>query len=146
MIALLESLYRGLRRVLPPVAVHALQGTVGRIKAWRARHRPPTPLGLGGTGPVTLVDLRGVSSERLDEVARLVAAGPSPVHRVLLLDRPDFLGLRSLGLTFEYIPPRDASDRWFPTDAAYEAFTRRRLDTIRATLGVTGPIDRSFVP
>ncbi|MEZ5246406.1 MAG: hypothetical protein R2707_14995 [Acidimicrobiales bacterium] len=145
MIAFLESIYRTLQRVLPAGMGRLLQRGVHQVKAQRARRLPPPSLGLGGDGPVTLVDLRGISAERLDEIAERIAAGPSPVHKVLLLDRPDFLGLRSRGLTFEYIPPRDASARWFPTDADYEAYTRQRIEAIRVSLRVTGPIDRSLV-
>jgi hypothetical protein len=141
----LKTAYRALRRALPPEAADRLQRVVRRVTAWLAKRRPLRPLGLGGTGPVTLVDVRGVSVERLDEIAEEVASGPSPVHKVLLLDRPDFLGLRSRGLTFEYIPPRDSSERWFPSDADYEAFAQQRIDTIRASLGVRGPIDGSFI-
>jgi hypothetical protein len=144
-IAFLESIYRTLQRVLPAGVGRLLQRGVHAVKAQWARRLPPPSLGLGGTGPVTLVDLRGVSAERLDEIAEQIAAGPSPVHKVLLLDRPDFLGLRSRGLTFEYVPPRDASARWFPTDAAYEAFIGQRIEAIRVSLNVTGPIDGSFV-
>lgn len=141
----LKQAYRALRRALPPVLSRNLQRTVVEVKTRRAQHRPVRPLGLEGRGPVTLVDARGVTDERLEEIADEIAASPQPVRRVLLLDRPDFLGLRSRGLTFEYIPPRNSSTRWFPDDAAYDDFAQRRIADIRVTLGVTGPLDRSFV-
>ena len=141
----LKQGYRALRRALPPALSRNLQRAVVEVKKRRARRRPIRPLGLEGHGPITLVDVRGVTDERLEEIADEIAASPQPVRRVLLLDRPDFLGLRSRGLTFEYLPPRDSSTRWFPDDDAYDEFVERRIADIRVTLGVTGPLDRSFV-
>lgn len=137
--------YRRLLAVLPAEAASRLQTRVARTRLDQHIRRRPRPLHLEGTGPVTLVDCRGLDEDRLAAAAAEIAAGPDPIRRVLLVDRPDFLGLRALGLSFEYVPPADSSSRWFVDQAAHAAFTEQRLREIRTSLGVTGGIDSSFV-
>lgn len=139
-----RRIYRRGLKLLPKRASTAIATVVSRVRLKQDLRRPPDPLILPGTGPVTLVDARGVDLDALDRMAERIAAGPDPARRILLIDRPDFLGLRSLGISFEYVPPPTASTPWFAGDERYEAFIDRRLEEIRAAYGVEGPLDRSL--
>lgn len=141
----LRAVYHVVLSILPARWALPLQSRVGAARLGRDLRRPPRPLHLEGSGPVILVDCRGLDDDQLAAAAEAIATGPNPIRHVLVVDRPDFLGLRARGLSFEYIPPAGSAPRWFADEAAHAAFTERRLEEIRTSLGVVEAMDASFV-
>jgi hypothetical protein len=98
---------RRLRRRLWRVVYRRLQRSARRrtglaVVQWIARRYPPVRL--PGTGPVWLVDARGVPAAQVANVVVAHRQRPDAPRLVALVDDPRVDALRSAGIVYEYVP------------------------------------------
>lgn len=106
------------RRVQRPFERSARRHTGVRVVQWVARRFPPVRL--AGSGPVWLVDARGVPAVEVAQVVARWRQRPDPPRLVPVVDDPRVDALRSAGIVYEYVPA-------LCDDAAWD--TRRTLLT-----------------
>jgi hypothetical protein len=138
--ALLRALARAVRRArratrrqLQRRDMRQLRARVARVTRIQAFNF--ATVRLPGTGPVELIDTRGMSSGDLAATAARLAAVRER-RAVLLVDTTDLALVRAAGIPYEYVPARPP---FLAGRVSREAFSRRHVDEIRRAYGGSVP-------
>ena len=126
--------YRLAQRRLPGRVVDPLQQAATRGQVATARRHEV--LDLPGDRPVSFVDCRGLDDAAREATWARIAASDQPDRTVVLVDSPDFTGLRDLGLSFEYLPPYRADLPWWGGKSDHDRWVAERMAAMRLGYGV----------
>ena len=126
--------YRLAQRRLPGRVVDPLQQAATRGQVTTARRHEV--LDLPGDRPVSFVDCRGLDAAARAATWARLAASAQPARTVVLVDSPDFTGLRDLGLSFEYLPPYRADLPWWGGKTDHDRWVAERMAAMRLGYGV----------
>ncbi len=127
-------IYRIGQRRLPGRVVEPVQQAATRGQMATARRHEV--LDLPGDRPVSFVDCRGLDDGARDATWARIAASDQPDRTVVLVDSPDFTGLRALGLSFEYLPPYRPDQPWWTDEADHARWVDERMAAMRLGYGV----------
>jgi len=126
--------YRLAQRRLPGYVVDPVQRVATRGQLATARRHEV--LDLAGDRPVSFVDCRGLEELARDALWARIAASDQPDRTVVLVDSPDFTDLRTLGLSFEYLPPYRPDLPWWCDEADHARWVEDRMAAMRLGYGV----------
>ena len=126
--------YRLAQRRLPAPVVESVQQVATRGQVATARRHEV--LDLPGDRPVSFVDCRGLDDVARDATWARIAASDQPDRTVVLVDSPDFTGLRALGLSFEYLPPYQSDLPWWDDEDHHDRWVAERMAAMHLGYGV----------
>jgi len=132
--AVAVRLYRLAQRRLPAPVVEPVQQVATRGQLVTARRHEV--LDLPGDRPVSFVDCRGLDEAARDAAWARIAASDQPDRTVVLVDSPNFTGLRALGLSFEYLPPYRPDQPWWADESDHARWVDDRMAAMRLGYGV----------
>jgi len=130
----LISGYRLGQRHLPRRLVEPVQQVATRGQAATARRHET--LDLPGDRPVSFLDCRGLDDSTRDATWARIAKSDQPDRTVVLVDSPDFTGLRAYGLSFEYLPPYSPDQPWWSNQEDHTRWVSDRMLAVRRSYGV----------
>ena len=125
--------YRYGQRSLPAPVVEPLQQVAAKREVAAVRRHEI--LDLPGEGPVSFVDCRGLTADVRTATYERIAASDEPARTIVLPEDHDFIDLRELGLSFEYLPPFAEGSPWWDEVGGHEKFVAARMAAMRLGYG-----------
>ena len=125
--------YRYGQRSLPAPVVEPLQQVAAKREVAAVRRHEI--LDLPGEGPVSFVDCRGLTADVRTATYERIAASDEPARTIVLTEDHDFIDLRELGLSFEYLPPFAEGSPWWDEVGGHEKFVAERMAAMRRGYG-----------
>ena len=125
--------YRYGQRSLPAPVVEPIQQVAAKREVAAVRRHEI--LDLPGEGPVSFVDCRGLSADVRTATYERIAASDEPARTIVLTEDHDFIDLRELGLSFEYLPPFAEGSPWWDEAGGHEKFVAERMAALRLGYG-----------
>ena len=121
--------YRYGQRSLPAPVVEPIQQVAAKREVAAVRRHEI--LDLPGEGPVSFVDCRGLTADVRTATYERIAASDEPARTIVLTEDHDFIDLRELGLSFEYLPPFAEGSPWWDEVGGHEKFVAERMAAMR---------------
>jgi len=125
--------YRYGQRSLPAPVVEPIQQVAAKREVAAVRRHEI--LDLPGEGPVSFVDCRGLTADVRTATYERIAASDEPARTIVLTEDHDFIDLRELGLSFEYLPPFAEGSPWWDEVGGHEKFVAERMAAMRRGYG-----------
>ena len=125
--------YRYGQRSLPAPVVEPIQQVAAKREVAAVRRHEI--LDLPGEGPVSFVDCRGLTADVRTATYERIAASDEPARTIVLTEDHDFIDLRELGLSFEYLPPFAEGSPWWDEVGGHEKFVAERMAAMRLGYG-----------
>ena len=125
--------YRYGQRSLPAPVVEPIQQVAAKREVAAVRRHEI--LDLPGEGPVSFVDCRGLTADVRTATYERIAASDEPARTIVLTEDHDFIDLRELGLSFEYLPPFAEGSPWWDEVGCHEKFVAERMAAMRLGYG-----------
>ena len=125
--------YRYGQRSLPAPVVEPIQQVAAKREVAAVRRHEI--LDLHGEGPVSFVDCRGLTADVRTATYERIAASDEPARTIVLTEDHDFIDLRELGLSFEYLPPFAEGSPWWDEVGGHEKFVAERMAAMRLGYG-----------
>ena len=125
--------YRYGQRSLPAPVVEPIQQVAAKREVAAVRRHEI--LDLPGEGPVSFVDCRGRTADVRTATYERIAASDEPARTIVLTEDHDFIDLRELGLSFEYLPPFAEGSPWWDEVGGHEKFVAERMAAMRRGYG-----------
>ena len=125
--------YRYGQRSLPAPVVEPIQQVAAKREVAAVRRHEI--LDLPGEGPVSFVDCRGLTADVRTATYERIAASDEPARTIVLTEDHDFIDLRELGLSFEYLPPFAEGSPWWDEVSGHEKFVAARMVAMRLGYG-----------
>ena len=125
--------YRYGQRSLPAPVVEPIQQVAAKREVAAVRRHEI--LDLPGEGPVSFVDCRGLTADVRTATYERIAASDEPARTIVLTEDHDFIDLRELGLSFEYLPPFAEGSPWWDEVGGHEKFVAERMAAMRFGYG-----------
>ena len=125
--------YRYGQRNLPAPVVEPIQQIAAKREVAAVRRHEI--LDLPGEGPVSFVDCRGLTADVRTATYERIAASDEPARTIVLTEDHDFIDLRELGLSFEYLPPFAEGSPWWDEVGGHEKFVAERMAAMRLGYG-----------
>ena len=125
--------YRYGQRSLPAPVVEPIQQVAAKREVAAVRRHEI--LDLPGEGPVSFVDCRGLTADVRTATYERIAASDEPARTIVLTEDHDFIDLRELGLSFEYLPPFAEGSPWWDEVGGHEKFLAERMAAMRLGYG-----------
>ena len=125
--------YRYGQRSLPAPVVEPIQQVAAKREVAAVRRH--AILDLPGEGPVSFVDCRGLTADVRTATYERIAASDEPARTIVLTEDHDFIDLRELGLSFEYLPPFAEGSPWWDEVGGHEKFVAERMAAMRRGYG-----------
>ena len=125
--------YRYGQRSLPAPVVEPIQQVAAKREVAAVRRHEI--LDLPGEGPVSFVDCRGLMADVRPATYERIAASDEPARTIVLTEDHDFIDLRELGLSFEYLPPFAEGSPWWDEVGGHEKFVAERMAAMRLGYG-----------
>ena len=125
--------YRDGQRSLPAPVVEPIQQVAAKREVAAVRRHEI--LDLPGEGPVSFVDCRGLTADVRTATYERIAASDEPARTIVLTEDHDFIDLRELGLSFEYLPPFAEGSPWWDEVGGHEKFVAERMAAMRRGYG-----------
>ena len=125
--------YRYGQRNLPAPVVEPIQQVAAKREVAAVRRHEI--LDLPGEGPVSFVDCRGLTADVRTATYERIAASDEPARTIVLTEDHDFIDLRELGLSFEYLPPFAEGSPWWDEVGGHEKFVAERMAAMRRGYG-----------
>ncbi|MCS5672588.1 MAG: hypothetical protein NZ584_07505, partial [Acidimicrobiales bacterium] len=125
--------YRYGQRGLPAPVVEPIQQVAAKREVAAVRRHEI--LDLPGEGPVSFVDCRGLTADVRTATYERIAASDEPARTIVLTEDHDFIDLRELGLSFEYLPPFAEGSPWWDEVGGHEKFVAERMAAMRRGYG-----------
>ena len=125
--------YRYGQRSLPAPVVEPIQQVAAKREVAAVRRH--AILDLPGEGPVSFVDCRGLTADVRTATYERIAASDEPARTIVLTEDHDFIDLRELGLSFEYLPPFAEGSPWWDEVGGHEKFVAERMAAMRLGYG-----------
>ena len=125
--------YRYGQRSLPAPVVEPIQQVAAKREVAAVRRHEI--LALAGEGPVSFVDCRGLTADVRTATYERIAASDEPARTIVLTEDHDFIDLRELGLSFEYLPPFAEGSPWWDEVGGHEKFVAERMAAMRLGYG-----------
>ena len=125
--------YRYGQRSLPAPVVEPIQQVAAKREVAAVRRHEI--LDLPGEGPVSFVDCRGLTADVRTATYERIAASDEPARTIVLTEDHDFIDLRELGLSFEYLPPFAEGSPWWDEVGGHEKFVAERMAAMRVGYG-----------
>ena len=125
--------YRYGQRSLPAPVVEPIQQVAAKREVAAVRRHEI--LDLPGEGPVSFVDCRGLTADVRTATYERIAESDEPARTIVLTEDHDFIDLRELGLSFEYLPPFAEGSPWWDEVGGHEKFVAERMAAMRRGYG-----------
>ncbi len=125
--------YRYGQRSLPAPVIEPIQQVAAKREVAAVRRHEI--LDLPGEGPVSFVDCRGLTADVRTATYERIAASDEPARTIVLTEDHDFIDLRELGLSFEYLPPFAEGSPWWDEVGGHEKFVAERMAAMRRGYG-----------
>jgi len=125
--------YRYGQRSLPAPVVEPIQQVAAKREVAAVRRHEI--LDLPGEGPVSFVDCRGLTADVRTATYERIAVSDEPARTIVLTEDHDFIDLRELGLSFEYLPQFAEGSPWWDEVGGHEKFVAERMAAMRRGYG-----------